>query len=319
MLQTSAPVLSLADLEAFDPRATGAGRERRFCCPLCGDDKPKDAAHRSIGANIETGLWNCYRCRAAGKLSDFWQDRPKVRRRVRVRGSLREALARETLPQVEAAPTSTEWRAHLKTVRALAGTSGAAYLQGRGVPLDLAHRCGVGFAASWYGRAAVVFPIRDRAGQLVAAQGRYLDGRENPKARTAGDKKQGVFSATVNINGQTYAPFDEAAPAIIITEAPIDALSLAACGFPALALCGTTGPAWLHRACAFRRALLAFDADDAGDGAAAMLTGELQAFGATCQRLRPEAGKDWNDFLLQSGHDALRDWLAARLLIDNQN
>ena len=74
------------------------------------------------------------------------------------------------------------------------------------------------------------------------------------------------------------------APVIVITEAPIDALSLAACGIPAVTLCGTSGPAWLSEATAFRRVALAFDGDDAGDRGAGTLTHQLAAFGATLER-----------------------------------
>jgi len=51
------PVLTLAELEAFDPRATARGNERRFCCPLpaC-TDKRVDPAHRSLTVNLETGV-----------------------------------------------------------------------------------------------------------------------------------------------------------------------------------------------------------------------------------------------------------------------
>jgi hypothetical protein len=308
----AASILSLADLEGFDVGANGTGRERRFCCPLCGEGKPKDAAHRSIGANIESGLWNCYRCRAAGKLSDFWQDRPKIGRRERAAGALQRAFASQVPQDAAVLETSVqnakepEWRAQLRQMQPLAGTSGAAYLQGRSVPLDMAHYCGVRFVANWYGRTAAMFPIRDRAGQLVAAQGRYLDGRDTPKARTGGDKKQGVFS--------TPGVWD--APAIIITEAPLDTLSLAACGFPALALCGTGGPVWLSKACAFRRVLLGFDADDAGDNAAASMAAVLSSYGAQTERLRPEGGKDWNELLQALGAGALADLIVPRVLLD---
>jgi hypothetical protein len=48
-------VLTLAELESFDPGATARGRERRFCCPLpaCAD-KRHDGRHRSLSLNIET-------------------------------------------------------------------------------------------------------------------------------------------------------------------------------------------------------------------------------------------------------------------------
>ena len=106
-----------------------------------------------------------------------------------------------------------------------------------------------------------------------------------------------------------------ALPAVILTEAPIDALSLAACGFPALALCGTSGPDWLHIVCGLRRVLLAFDADEAGEHAAIAIGDRLQPFGAKCQRLIPPQGKDWNESLIKQGNAALTDWLTAMILL----
>lgn len=105
----------------------------------------------------------------------------------------------------------------------------------------------VKWSPSWLGRPAVVFPIYDDKGALVAAQGRYTDGREDPKARTLGRKKRGVF-----LTGDFWEQVRKGAP-VILTEAPIDALSLSACGFPALALCGRSGwPQWLPIKCAFK-------------------------------------------------------------------
>jgi DNA primase len=144
---------------------------------------------------------------------------------------------------------------------------------------------------------------------LIAAQGRFVDGRDNPKAITYGPKKYGVFLTPGALGRMEGAP-------LIVTEAPIDALSLAAVGFPALALCGTSGPPWLHRAGAFRRVMLAFDADEAGDRAAHELAPDLETFGARCSRLRPEGGKDWNEILCTIGAPALCDWLALRVLVD---
>src|SRR5205823_2706675 len=96
---------------------------------------------------------------------------------------------------------------------------------------------------------------------------------------------------------------------LVIVEAPIDALALAACSVPAVALCGTSGPAWLATAAALRPVLLALDNDQAGDAAAAVLARTLSSYGARCERLRPGPGKDWADALATLG----RDGLAARL------
>lgn len=91
MFQTA--TLSLRQLENFDARATGnsigGGIERRFLCPLCGEGKPKDAAHRCLAVNTQTGAWLCHRCNEKGKLAEWKEnsshdntfDRRTLRRR----------------------------------------------------------------------------------------------------------------------------------------------------------------------------------------------------------------------------------------------
>jgi len=173
----------------------------------------------------------------------------------------------------------------------LAGTLGERYLAKRGIPLAVAARAVVRYSCDFYGRPAVLFPVVDRVGKTVAVQGRYIDGRDDPKVRTAGQKTLGVFAAVNAVNG-----------ALAICEAPIDALSLAACGLPAIAVLGTTWPQWLPVVMAFRRVFLATDADRAGDEAAAALIAQLSSLGARCERLRSES-KDWNEELLAMGKD----------------
>jgi len=314
--------LSLADLEAFDPHApAGAGTERRFCCPGCGTDKPRDTAHRSLSLNTATGAWNCYRCETGGKLREHWTERPRLSRRDREAQARQQRRAAYDLtprpaPRPELTAQADNWREHLADLRDLAGTPGADYLARRGIPLDLAVAAGVRYAPTWFGRRpAVVFPALERTGELVATQGRYIDGRDDPKTRTAGPAKAGAFHVPSTVNGRPYGPRDTAAPAVIVTEAPIDALSVAVAGYPALALFGAgMRPAWLHTACGLRRVLLAFDADDTGDVAASELRALMEPYGATCERLRPDGGKDWNELLLTLGADGLADLLAALVL-----
>jgi len=161
-----------------------------------------------------------------------------------------------------------------------------------------------------------VFPIYDEQGRLVAAQGRYIDERDDPKTRTVGPKKEGVF-----LSGNFWEQVKSGAP-IILTEAPIDALSLAACGFPSLALCGKSGwPTWLPVKCAFKEVVVAFDGDEAGDEGAAKISSVLSSLGSKVRRAVPEGAKDWNEMLVGdlksgttgTGCDALADWLMWRL------
>ena len=177
------------------------------------------------------------------------------------------------------------------------------------MPSEVCQSAKVKWTPSWLGRPAVVFPIYDDESALVAAQGRYTDGREDPKARTLGSKKRGVF-----LTGGFWEQVRKGAP-VIVTEAPIDALSLAACGFPALALCGKSGwPLWLPIKCAFKEVVFAFDGDTAGEEGAAKLWPVLEALGAKVRCLAPKGAKDWNEMLAGCGVHEMEQWLCARLL-----
>lgn len=318
----------LRELEEFDPQSStrsgaSSGRERRFLCPLCGDGKPRDAAHRSVCVNLQNGAWNCKRCKATGKLTDFWQERPKSNpQQISREMSRRQVVRAFTLPEsprkepaLAIDDNAANWRDQLRDIRVLDcdGTGAAhalqaeAYLRGRGIDLETAIAAGVMFAPKFYGRGAVIFPICDRNGQQTGASGRYFHANASPKTRIAGTKRNGLFATS-----GAFASGALAADTIIVTEAPIDALSLASVGFAAVALCGTSAPAWMHLACGLKRVVLAFDADDAGDNAATALASFLSPYGARCERLRPKAGKDWNE-ALQRDSGALRAMLTDAL------
>ena len=329
------PVLSLAELEAFDPHAPAGGAKRRFCCPLPGPCAAKrvDGAHRALEVETTTGAWRCYRCHTWGRLREYWQ--PREARRG---AAMRRAFGLDPAPatwwppappasgkrSTPAAPPPTErsrpgtplapprsatppgavtaprpafdWRGAFAAAAEIDQTRAArTYLERRGIPVELAAAAGVHGTPVWYGRPAVLFPLHDRAGDLVAVAGRYLDGRP-PKARTGGRVSAGVFAT----------PGARAAERLFICEAPIDALSLAACGLPALATCGTHWPDWLPRLAAFRPVVVAFDADAAGDACAAKLSAALRGYGARVERWRPADAKDWNELLTRHGQERLR-------------
>ncbi len=334
------PILSLAEMDAYDPQ----GPLGRKWCPLCGEGKPKDAAHRCLSIERSSGLWKCFRCGQSGQAREFWPDKPftprQITRRQVGQQKLRSAFALEMPPQstptvdqaeacvesgvlarplkATASPTEpsgaakADWRARWEATHPLEGSPGAKYLAGRGIGRDVAQWANVRWSGNWSGHGAVVFPIHNRQGDIIAAQGRAVVG--NAKL-TAGSKKEGAFFAPVELASQRrFGPLDHAVSAIVLVEAPIDALSLAACGFPALALCGTSGPPWLHLACGLRRVVLAFDADEAGDRASGETALMLKPYGARCSRLRPPDFKDWNDWLVGGGVENMRDFLDSHLL-----
>lgn len=287
--------LSLSDLEAHDPQASSHRAERRFWCPFCGGDKKQDAAHRSLSVHTQTGLWKCHRCAAAGRLREW--DASASEKSVRPVSLSRQRLARAcVLPPIPPPPTAEEWERTLLIdgrrfqtfpLEESYSQQAARYLTDRGIAPQTARSAGARFCANWWGRPAVTFPLHDSEGRLTAAQGRYIDGRNDPKTRSAGEIARGVFACA--------GAWD--ADIIVLTEAPLDALSLAVCDVPALALCGKDLRPWLLPRLAFRRVLVALDADEAGDQAAAEWLSALRRFGADARRLRPEGGKDWNELL----------------------
>lgn len=102
--------LSLQDLIAFDSRALeiqiGQGRgERRFLCPLCGPEKPKDAAHRCLSLELQSGLWRCHRCGQGGKIREAWKERQPEKRRQRAQKALHRAFEIEPVAH-KTAPAS---------------------------------------------------------------------------------------------------------------------------------------------------------------------------------------------------------------------
>lgn len=299
------PVLTLAELEAWDVGTTPDRATRRFCCPLPGcADKPRDAEHRSLSLEVATGLWHCFRCDAGGKLREHWEVRPHAH--VSGRAAARQAFGLGTPPSRRAevpisspvsdstaeavAPTPPSRRAEPNS-QVIAGTLGATYLEGRGISVVTATAAGVRFAPSWYGRPAVIFSVRDQAGAVVAWEGRYIDGAEQPKGKSMGPKSTGVFLG---------APGALLANPLVLVEGAIDALSLAECGVPAVALNGKTWPAWLPKAAAFRDVLIGLDADEPGQKATKALA-KVLTFGSHVARFKPQGAKDWNALLEAEG------------------
>jgi DNA primase len=191
------------------------------------------------------------------------------------------------------------------------------YLQSRGITAETAKAFGCGYAERfehWKKTAGeweiigadrrVVFPITDQSGQVVAYHGRAIDDVfiDTPK-KTKGSRKEALF--------QTANAFD--ADVIFLCEGPADAMALHECGFAAVASVATSIPSWLPNRLAYRKVMVALDADETGDRDAEKHINGLRAHGARAFRLRPEAAKDWNDALLNTGAEALRNFTQVKI------
>jgi DNA primase len=161
----------------------------------------------------------------------------------------------------------------------------------------------VRYSPRWYRRPAVLFPIRDQTGSLVAVSGRFISEQSKLKTMTGGAKSLGLFSTPGALRSRVIA----------IVEGPVDALSLAFCHLPAVAMMGTSWPDWLLEAIAGKRVLIATDADIAGDEVAERLIESLAADIPNLMRLRPPISKDWNDVLRQLGRKQSQDFIRKRI------
>lgn len=179
----------------------------------------------------------------------------------------------------------------------LVGTNGQAYVEKRGIPLQVAEAAGLRFDADFNGRPAVLAPLRDLDGNLMALHGRYLHTiRRQSKMLTIG-ANDGVIDV---LGGWRTEP-------LILVEGLFDALSLASCGVACIATIGRWA-SWLPHISAGKQTWLAFDASKPGEADVRRYAARLPA--AHIRRmLPPPRCKDWNTALVKRGPDRLKLWI----------
>ena len=268
--------LSEADLAACRPIAGEGGHVLRALCPFHSSDH-----QRSLRVTLATGRFVCFACGAWGYLEEArqrWREerqRQAALRRPPARPqrmlSQRPPAPRPPGPDPPAprapVPARPELAQQLAAFQAaLPGSRGAAYLQQRGIPLALAQRLGVGYAApgtwphaarDWRG-GRVVFPHTTPDGRLVNLYGRAVGTVEQvPKAKRhdhlPGEKA--YFNA---------AALQAGASPLWVCEGAFDALALLVAGVPrVVAIFGVQGWRW-DWAHDVRELVFALDADAAG-------------------------------------------------------
>lgn len=183
----------------------------------------------------------------------------------------------------------------------LAGTPGQAYVERRGVPVDIAEAAGVRFVGDFGGRPAVVVPLRDGADMLTSVHGRYLHTMRGQNKMLTIGPGDGVIGVLGGWRGEP----------LILVEGLFDALSLAACGWASVATIGRWA-SWLPEVSAGRVVWLAFDACRPGEADVARYAARLQR--AEVRRLPPPTRcKDWNTALVKRGPRQVSRWVSEQL------
>ena len=295
--------LSLGDLERFDLHPNTRGVEHRYCCPLCNDGKKK----KNLALNSITGEWKCHRCQSSGLLTEHHTKKAdKNRPPYQMTGRATPKTAKETAitpvkTSVKTAVDPEKVAKHEKLLTQcvpIKGTPAEAYLRGRGItmiPEELIYhpnplRIG----------PSVGFPLIGKDNLPVGYSFRTIEGKE---FRIGKDPRY-------QASGQVFVTLDALnAPRVVIVEAPIDALSLATCGVPAIATIGTNFPDWLVGLLGPNKVIfMGHDNDNGGESAVNRLDpkklGEVGIKEA--YRLKPpKECKDWNDALQQFGANDL--------------
>lgn len=309
--------LSLDDLQSFDPGAKQrSSGESRYRCPFCDDGKRS----RNLSVN-SAGLWKCHKCQSSGLLTDHRETMPtQFRKPDLIYRPTKPVQAEPTAPPTETAK-SYDIAAEYKKLTPIEGTPAEAYLKGRGISLVTANAGQVRFTPGitfkdderpdYTTGPGVVFPLRSiESLELIGMSVRMI-----------GDKKMFTLKAkdVPYIYVTSTDVFDNKGKPAIITEAQIDALSIAeAAMMDAIATVGSAFPDELAKRLKLRRVYLAHDNDEPdekgvrpGDAAAQRAAVSLNREGCTVSRLRPER-KDWNDDL-KADPVALRSGLLSIL------
>jgi len=178
--------------------------------------------------------------------------------------------------------------------------------QDRTLPPDLVDRLRADRrirAARWGGVPYAVFPLRDAAGQEVGAVLRCAGTPAQQQAQAAAGYALKRVAPGSDVKIGYWSPYDSpAATALVLVEAPLDAVALWArfrvrgTDLNQVAIRATTGAAvnaqqWADRAWAHVYA--AFDADAAGDRLAERVTVWGQTYGVPVHRVVPSGAKDW--------------------------
>ena len=297
------PNLSLSELEAFDPK----NKKNRFCCPLCGSSKSIESKHRSLWVDKNTGGWFCHRCYSKGLLLE-WQTKPSFSSNngQNFNYSPKPKVVDENkLKQVR-----EEYQVFAKCFNYSPGQN---YLSSRGIESGLAKEsgCGFGLWKHWFEDNGVFtclkdkrvcFPVKNQCGEVVAMSARVVGNDSlDPTQIVKGYKSLGVFATPGALESDT----------LVITESPIDALSLATVGIASIATIGTSWPDWLVSFASKKTlTLIGFDNDEPGHNATTKLLAELSSIGANASRLLPSK-KDWNEILLTDGLISLKSEVSS--------
>jgi hypothetical protein len=284
------------------------GRHIRAYCHIHGGEH-----QRSLSINSKNGFGECFACHARVFVPEFNPDGEMRKRGPITAASLLRPVAPK--PLVEATPEP--WQ--IEELQALSQAADRmrarldddrprAYLEGRGIPLDVAEAAGVGYVpdmtlpgplSKW--RDRLIFPLGSPAGLGYAGRSLWgwqpgMDEDEHKKILDA----DGAPKRWRKTYPAGYFGYDQLVEeSAVIVEGPVDALALMTSGLldmPILALVGTACRAE-HLPAGLREVVLALDGDASGIERSRALARDMATTGLIVACVAPPddgQGKDWS-------------------------
>lgn len=299
-------------------------------CPFHKEETP------SLSVDPRRQLWSCFGCGRGGDVFSLVQQLDHVSFADAVKSLCKDEIHAKDLGELKAqreamspmplerlAPMAADWLLKHWHEKLSGGEKGRLYLESRGlwVP-ELLRTFRIGYSSGdlprtvpgkvsmrqalrdtrilnsrgnefFFGR--IVVPLFSASGALVNVYGRAIEPEsEIPHLYLPGPRR-GVFNRAALTEADT----------VILTESILDALSVIALGFPhtttSFGVRGFTGDHLaLFQQAKVRRVYCAYDADTAGDDAAAELARDLGTHGIEVLRVRLPV-KDANDLLKAGG------------------
>ena len=323
-----------------------AGRSFKGLCPF---HQEKTA---SFTVNPERGIFHCFGCGESGNAISFLMQHENLTFPEAVRALAAECGIEIPRTGDDGEPGVAErvfsandvaQKLYCATLTASEGKPARAYLEGRGLGLDLAERFGIGFVPDLWDavtsalarhripasvgakagllkerergghydllRGRITFPIQDVRGRVIGFGGRALGPEQEPKYLNTLESP--VFRKREAFYGFPFAlePIRRNDRAVVV-EGYFDLIALHRAGVEeSVATCGTAlteGHARNLRRRA-RNLVLLFDGDDAGRRAVLRALEVLLPQGLRVRAAALPAGEDPDDFLARSGPSALRD------------
>ena len=322
-----------------------AGRSFKGLCPF---HQEKTA---SFTVNPERGIFHCFGCGESGNAIAFLMRHenltfPEAARALAAECGIEIPLTGGGEPGVAERilkANGVAQQLYREALMASQGEPARAYLERRGLGLELAERFGVGFAPDRWDavtnalarqripasvgekagllkerergghydllRGRITFPIQDVRGRVIGFGGRALRSEQEPKYLNTLESP--VFRKRESFYGFPFAlePIRRSDRAVVV-EGYFDLIALHRAGIEeSVATCGTAlteGHARNLRR-RTRNLVLLFDGDEAGQRAVLRALEVVLPQGLRVRAAALPSGEDPDDFLTRNGSEALRD------------